>query len=670
MADAPPSDDIGEPLPSSLVGFVATGLDRAIDVDLSADGRTVAVGGVGHATAGAVAIHDVRSRSELLLVELDYVPFIDLAEDGRLALVWGDSDASIYDANGSAPVSVAHRPPGGPAISGASLSPDATIAAVLWSDGSTTFHDTATGDRLELPSPPRHDGIGVFLPDGTLSLLAADDEWAHSWLWDVASGQSVGAVALEQPPLQFEPRTYTVSPDRTLLVGTSVVGAEHGGRMDVWGLGSGRLLDEPASRPRARGRAVFVTERVIAFGRDDGILAFYDLATERTVRAPIQAHRGVIRDVWASHDGDTVVSIADDGLIGVWGPDDRSLIDRPIILDRRLGAISADGSTLAVLTPDGRAEAVALDSSSAPVAIDVPAGVGLTLPHQSLALSADGARILVLNQDGAAGRAFVAATHTGETVWVNETGRPELYIENGDISPDGTRVFLELYWGSRLQSIDVATGEVLAQVDADAPGLGDGSFWTVEVTPDGRFVDIIHGSTVARFDADTLELITTVEVGELAHSPVGALAHVPGSNDVLAAGLGGQIHRIDMTSGEITTGQSRDTTSVGQISISADGSVIAATQFFTSAIALFDDALAPIGDPLPAFGFGPWWFTSDGDLLGSAAFGIVQRELDPDEWQAIACRAAGRNLTRAEWAEYLGDEIYRATCPEWPPAPN
>jgi hypothetical protein len=44
-------------------------------------------------------------------------------------------------------------------------------------------------------------------------------------------------------------------------------------------------------------------------------------------------------------------------------------------------------------------------------------------------------------------------------------------------------------------------------------------------------------------------------------------------------------------------------------------------------------------------------------------------DLDVDTWEAIACHAAGRNLTRDEWAEFLGDDTpYRATCAEWPPA--
>ena len=40
---------------------------------------------------------------------------------------------------------------------------------------------------------------------------------------------------------------------------------------------------------------------------------------------------------------------------------------------------------------------------------------------------------------------------------------------------------------------------------------------------------------------------------------------------------------------------------------------------------------------------------------------------DPPSWVEVACRAAGRNLTRAEWLQYgPRDTPYRATCGRWP----
>jgi hypothetical protein len=40
-------------------------------------------------------------------------------------------------------------------------------------------------------------------------------------------------------------------------------------------------------------------------------------------------------------------------------------------------------------------------------------------------------------------------------------------------------------------------------------------------------------------------------------------------------------------------------------------------------------------------------------------------DLDPSDWQATACRLAGRNLTLAEWAQYIPGRPYQKTCPQW-----
>ena len=38
-------------------------------------------------------------------------------------------------------------------------------------------------------------------------------------------------------------------------------------------------------------------------------------------------------------------------------------------------------------------------------------------------------------------------------------------------------------------------------------------------------------------------------------------------------------------------------------------------------------------------------------------------EIRPADVAAAACEKVGRNLTRNEWRQYLGDEPYRPTCP-------
>jgi hypothetical protein len=45
--------------------------------------------------------------------------------------------------------------------------------------------------------------------------------------------------------------------------------------------------------------------------------------------------------------------------------------------------------------------------------------------------------------------------------------------------------------------------------------------------------------------------------------------------------------------------------------------------------------------------------------------GLVRWDLNPDHWVEAGCRLAGRNLTGAEWDQYLGDlAAYRRTCPD------
>ena len=56
-------------------------------------------------------------------------------------------------------------------------------------------------------------------------------------------------------------------------------------------------------------------------------------------------------------------------------------------------------------------------------------------------------------------------------------------------------------------------------------------------------------------------------------------------------------------------------------------------------------------------------FDNDGILLRDVSF---LADASRESWQARACERANRNLTRAEWKNYFGDEPYRATCPDLP----
>ena len=61
-------------------------------------------------------------------------------------------------------------------------------------------------------------------------------------------------------------------------------------------------------------------------------------------------------------------------------------------------------------------------------------------------------------------------------------------------------------------------------------------------------------------------------------------------------------------------------------------------------------------------------FSPDGKTLASGSLDntIIFWDVDIESWKARACGIANRNLTQSEWAQFVGDEPYRNTCPDPP----
>ena len=277
--------------------------------------------------------------------------------------------------------------------------------------------------------------------------------------------------------------------------------------------------------------------------------------------------------------------------------------------------------------PDGEQFAVGSESGAVKV-LDVSGQLLRSRRVTSAAVgevdySADGRRIAVSDNDGWV-RLVDAAT-------LQPIGRP---VNVGGstccttMSPDG-RVVFTLHAQGPLRPgdgptfddwalVDVIAGRVL---DSGPTGLDGGGLFA-DFAPDGHRVAIGGaGGEMLELDVDRGQPVRAPVIGH--DDWIFWVAYAPGSDRILTA--------------------------------AADGSVT-----------LWDADPQRILDQvrIPDHYFSVAQFAPHGQIVIASSDGSVYHwDTDPDHALAFACRAAGRDLTQAEWDQYVGSSPYEPTCP-------
>ncbi len=232
-------------------------------------------------------------------------------------------------------------------------------------------------------------------------------------------------------------------------------------------------------------------------------------------------------------------------------------------------------------------------------------------------------------------------------------------------SPDGTRVFASFIHGDqRPAQFDVRAydARTLARVGRAVTVEGF-SVRSVSMTRDDRRLVVTTngeqgGLTQVFATASGKALERGLEGQELTLlSPRGAL---------VAASPRGELSLFDLDTLQPVAAFAGARGLVSSLQFDDDGSTLVVTSP-DQAVQVFDvRSRLRLGDAIPSESpRTEGWLRPDGDAVAvNVRSGVAIWELAPDHLLTAACQLAGRNLTRTEWATYIGaDRAYRKTCP-------
>jgi WD40 repeat protein len=498
-----------------------------------------------------------------------------------------------------------------------------------------------------------------FTPDGR-SIVA--DDTRRAVVWDTKTGRRLRTFA---PSLSF-----AVSP-----AGNALALGREDGSVALASLDTGKTREFSGQHAGAVNGAAFTPDgKSLLTAGTDGDVLVWDVASG-TIRETLSGHVANVQTPAIAPDGRTAVTVAHDhdATIIVWDLTGKRRLSRstssgrgPTFVD-----LSADGKTLAIATEQGGVRL--LDGSSLRARGTIPTAA---YPFW-VVFSPDGSRLAVGLQapkDITGGTATVALYEVKTRRLLARHAVP--YAGALGFDPSGNTLAVAGDDG-RVSFLDghslAATGKPIVQPKRP---LKKGEYGQTDLdwSPDGRLLAITYylRGRISVWDTTTGTLVVN-----LPQKP-GAIqtAFTPDGSLLVTGGNTGIPSFWDTRTWKLVTRptQGHGSALVG-LSVDPGGETLATVGNDDGDVLLWDLASRrQIGTALP--GDAPnaqqangrsLFYSSDGRRLLAFAFSSPARitvwNVDPESWKRRACSIAGRNLSRDEWRDFVGDSPYHATCP-------
>ena len=619
-------------------------------VAFSPDGNTLA----SCSDDTTIILWDVKNRKPInprLTGHKDEVLSVAFSPDGKV-LASGSKDGTIilWDV-------VGHQPLGDPlrshnenvegSVLSVAFSPDGKMLAAGGKDSKIVLWDIATRKPIEPAFPEQSNSVVkvTFSPDGKALATGVESEVT---LWDVTNHSPTGSIATNSKAVN----SIAFSPDgKTLSVGSD------DNSVTLWDVSTKTRLRTPLVGHSDAVQAVAFSPdgRVLASGSTDNSVILWDVTSGEQLDMRFRAHADGVTSVAFSPDGKTLASGSRDNKVILWDVPQRNSVLKGHESGVRAVQFSPDGKLVASGSEDTRVILWNLESNTKKVL------KGHSDSVNGLAFSPDGRILASGSKDGTV------------ILWQLNGQDPESltldcerWVTNVAFSPDGKTLVAGRIDGEIL-IWDVASRE--------RRGTIVGGKWpmALAISPDGRTLAAgDYEGFVTLWDFESLKIIDAPLPGH--RDLVQSVAFSSPDGKILASSsLDKSILLWDVeTRVPLSIPLTGHTANVLSVIFSPDGKTLASGSDDQTVILWDVASRRPIGRPLARHkgGVKTLAFSPDGSRLatGGVDGNIVLWELNLQFDSARGCSIANRNLSKAEWDQFIGaNKAYECTCPGLPP---